>query len=307
MNFQDILNVLTIVKEKSFSKAAAKLYITQSAVSQSIAKLEAELGITLFFRNNRQVLPTKACLAFIEKAQPLVDMYNQFYSNVKLLRHMDKQHMRIGALSFFSRFLSYQNQVKNNPSKYPFDVEIVEDVAAVIEQMTVDGKIDFCFTRSPLYHSELQYETLFTEQLFLAVPSSHPVCAKYPVTAGNNYPVVDLANFKNDPFVMINNPFITPNCIKMCKEADLTPHVIANTTVWERVYTNIQVLGAVGFISFVYATPVSPETPVRFFRINSSYSSFENVVAYISRDKLSSNARIYIDSFREYLHSHLPV
>ena len=92
----------------------------------------------------------------------------------------------------------------------------------------------------------------------------------------------------------------------MCHEAGFTPHILATTTVWERIYPNVTDLGLVGFISCVHAKPYSAKSPVRYFRINSPNAFLENVVAYLSRDNLSANSRQYIDAFREYLLPQLP-
>ena len=305
MTMQDIIYVTTIAKEKSFSKAAARLYVTQSAISQSIAKLERELEVTLFSRSNKQVLPTQACLIFLEKSKPLLHMYDQFQSDMKLLKQEGKRRIRVGVSSFFSRFLTFQKEIMSAPNK-EYEVEIVENVSAIIEQMAIDGKVDFCFTRAPLLHSELQQEPLFTEELFLAVPSSHPVCANIPASKRNPYPTIDLSAFRDSSFVMINNSFITPQCIKMCHDAGFAPHIVATTTVWERIYPNVTDLGLVGFISCVYAKSHTAKSPVRYFRINSPDAFLENVVAYLSRDNLSANSRQYIDAFREYLLPQLP-
>ena len=306
MTMQDIIYVTTIAKEKSFSKAAARLYVTQSAISQSIAKLERELEVTLFSRSNKQVLPTQACLAFVEKAAPLLHMYDQFQSDMKLLKQEGKRRIRVGVSSFFSRFLTFQKEIMSSPDR-DFEVEIVENVSAIIEQMAIDGKVDFCFTRAPLLHSQLQQEPLFTEEIFLAVPASHPLCESYPISTAVRYPTVELSAFKDSSFVMINNPFITPQCIKMCHNAGFTPHIVTTTTVWERIYPNVIDLGLVGFISCVYARPYTSNAAVRYFRIASPDAYLKNVVAYLSRDKLSANSRKYIDSFREYLLPQLPV
>ena len=306
MTYQDIINVQTVVQEKSFSKAALKLFVTQSAVSQSIAKLEQELGVTLFLRTSRQAAPTQACLTFIEKARPVISTYEQFCEDMKQLKHTEAGIIHIGVSSFFTRFLAFQKQVVKNPQIYPFKVEITQDLGDVIEQMTVDGELDFCFTRYPLKHSGLQHETLFTEHLYLAVPAAHPVCEKHPATRKDPYPTVSLSEFREDSFVMIKNPSITHRCMKMCQEAGFSPRIMAHTLVWERIYDNVAQLDLVGFISCVYARPCTSRSPVRFFRIQSSYASLNNVVAYISKERLSHSSRTYINAFREYLLPQIP-
>ena len=59
-NFNDILAFLAVARERSFTRAAAKLGVSQSALSHTISGLEARLGIRLLTRTTRSVSPTEA-------------------------------------------------------------------------------------------------------------------------------------------------------------------------------------------------------------------------------------------------------
>src|SRR4051794_29890150 len=59
-NFDDLLAFLAIARERSFTKAAAKLGVSQSALSHTIRGLEARLGLRLLTRTTRSVSPTEA-------------------------------------------------------------------------------------------------------------------------------------------------------------------------------------------------------------------------------------------------------
>lgn len=59
MDIKDIKYISTIVEMASFSKASKKLYISQPALSQSIRRIEAELGVPMFVRDRTKVVPTR--------------------------------------------------------------------------------------------------------------------------------------------------------------------------------------------------------------------------------------------------------
>jgi DNA-binding transcriptional LysR family regulator len=59
-NFNDILAFLTVARERNFTRAAAKLGVSQSALSHTISKLEERLGLRLLTRTTRSVSPTQA-------------------------------------------------------------------------------------------------------------------------------------------------------------------------------------------------------------------------------------------------------
>src|SRR5512140_2907851 len=59
-NFNDLLAFLAVARERSFTRAAAKLGVSQSALSHTISGLEERLGLRLLTRTTRSVAPTEA-------------------------------------------------------------------------------------------------------------------------------------------------------------------------------------------------------------------------------------------------------
>jgi DNA-binding transcriptional LysR family regulator len=59
-NFNDLLAFLALARERTFARAAAKLGVSQSALSHTINGLEARLGLRLLTRTTRSVPPTEA-------------------------------------------------------------------------------------------------------------------------------------------------------------------------------------------------------------------------------------------------------
>lgn len=66
---------MAVVKEKSFTRAASALNISQPAVSQNIAELEKGLGTKLFERRRSEVLPTPAGRVFMDRAEKILGLY----------------------------------------------------------------------------------------------------------------------------------------------------------------------------------------------------------------------------------------
>lgn len=297
MTMQDVVNVLAVAREGSFSGAAQRLYVSQSAISQAIARLEGELGVQLFVRTTRAVQLTAAGCAFVEKGAPVAEAYDRFYEDMRQLARPDGRRLRVGVTSFFSRYLDFQRQVRGDREKYPFDVELVEDSSLAIEQMLLDGRLDIGFIRAPLSSGALRWEPLFTEQLLLAVPAGHPVCRE--IAPGEDFPAVAPERFRDDPFVMISNARITSNCIKLCQEAGFMPRIAASTVTWERIYDHVAELDLVGFVSCLFVRSRTPDAPVRYFRVDSRWAQLEHVAVY--GETLSDSARTYIDAAREFL------
>jgi DNA-binding transcriptional LysR family regulator len=72
-NLNDLLAFLAVARERSFTKAAAQLGVSQSALSQTIRQLEERLGLRLLTRTTRSVSPTEAGTRLLQSVGPRLD------------------------------------------------------------------------------------------------------------------------------------------------------------------------------------------------------------------------------------------
>ena len=69
-NLDDLLAFVAVARERSFTKAAAKLGLSQSSLSHTIRELEARLGVRLLTRTTRSVSPTEAGERLLKQSAP---------------------------------------------------------------------------------------------------------------------------------------------------------------------------------------------------------------------------------------------
>src|SRR5450432_2528871 len=96
---------LAVAREHRFSRAAEKLYRTQSAVSQSIRKLEDELGESLFDRSSRDGLLTDAGRVLQEYAERLLNLRGDAQQALVELRHLHRGKLAIASNEFTALYL----------------------------------------------------------------------------------------------------------------------------------------------------------------------------------------------------------
>src|SRR6185312_16929395 len=94
-NLDDLLAFLAVGKERSFTKAAAKLGMSQSSLSHTIRELEARLGVRLLTRTTRSVAPTQAGDRLLQSIGPRLDDIDAALASLSELREKPAGNIRI--------------------------------------------------------------------------------------------------------------------------------------------------------------------------------------------------------------------
>ena len=85
-NLNDLVGFLAFAREGSFTRAAAKLGVSQSALSQTVRNLEAKLGLRLLTRTTRRLSPTEAGERLIQDVGPRLDEIQARLASLSELR-----------------------------------------------------------------------------------------------------------------------------------------------------------------------------------------------------------------------------
>src|SRR5580693_3847677 len=126
-NFNDLLAFLTVAKERSFTRAAARLGVSQSALSHTVRGLEERLGLRLLTRTTRSVAPTEAGDRLLRIAAPRLDEIEAEMAALSELRDKPSGTIRITAHDHAARFVLWPALAKLLPDYPDIKVEIVID------------------------------------------------------------------------------------------------------------------------------------------------------------------------------------
>lgn len=146
MTITQVRYVLEVASCRSVSHAAERLYISQSALSQQLAKLERELGYSLFTRSLHGLEPTAAGERFCERARPLLDDWAAFSNAVQAGDPAARQQLRIGMGSrvysngLFPEILSFFDA--RPEIEVSFVTEAGSDFLAALSQQSLDLALD---------------------------------------------------------------------------------------------------------------------------------------------------------------------
>lgn len=299
MNLNSIQYFITIVQEKSISKAAKKLYVSQPAMSQCIKRLETELNAPLFIPGNRDFQLTQTGELLYQEGTVIFQLYEQLLKKIHYLLETQQEEVYFGISPFYGqyylpRIIPYL--MKNYPHIH---YNITEDYSVRLEEKLLAGELDFCavplFPQNPL----LEYEVISEEEIFLAVPRNHPVNELVTPSPGISY--IDLSLVKNEPFISLKP---VQKFAKMeqqiCEEFGFTPNTVCETLSWDTVDTLVGVGTGVGFVPELLAKKTPGENTPNYYRISTSVSR-PYAIAVQKDHPLSASASLMIDAFRKVL------
>lgn len=123
-NLNDLLAFIAVAREGSFTKAAAQLGVSQSALSQTVRELEAKLGIRLLTRTTRKVAPTQAGERLMQTVAPRVEEIESELAALSELRDRPAGTIRITASEHASNWVLMPKLAKLLPEYPDIKVEI---------------------------------------------------------------------------------------------------------------------------------------------------------------------------------------
>src|ERR1700722_4659607 len=98
----DLTAFVVVAEERSFTRAAARLGMSQSALSQIVRRLEASLGMPLLHRTTRSVAPTEAGGGLLETLAPTLRSLDESLASLSELRSKPAGHIRITSVEHAS-------------------------------------------------------------------------------------------------------------------------------------------------------------------------------------------------------------
>lgn len=167
---------------KHFTKAADACAVSQSALSRSIGKLEAELGVPLFVRHARHAELTQAGEHFLYHIDRVL---RELAAAKKELTQAEKKDGGTVNLSFFHSFGGYllPMLLAEFHAKYPdIRIKLNQHNSKFLMRQVERGKTDLCLCSTMTTAEHIAWMYLWSEELFVAVPKDHPLAARESVT-----------------------------------------------------------------------------------------------------------------------------
>ena len=192
MDLVQLEHFLAVVDERTFTRAAERMYRTQSALSQSIKKLEEELGAALFARDERDVSLTEAGKLLVDYGRRMIRLRDEATRKLESLRSLESGSLSIAAHESAAVYL-LPGPIRAYLQQHPgVKVGIFRNRLEEIPSRVMDRSVEVGFVKeAPVFH-ELQWIDVHSDEMVLIASPSHPLVGRAHVS---------IRDLDNEPFV----------------------------------------------------------------------------------------------------------
>ena len=199
MELRHLRAFVAVAEELHFGRAAARLQISQSPLSQMIQALEAELGVALLERTTRRVALLPAGEVFLPRAREALVASAAAVDDARAAAAGELGRLAIG----FTGSMTYAllpMLAKALRSHLPrLSLELRGELLTPDQvDGLVSGRLDLGFLRPPVEHAGLHVEPVGAEPLVVALPAGHPLARLHQVP---------VARLENEPFITYPSHF----------------------------------------------------------------------------------------------------
>ncbi len=299
MNWNVLRYAVAIAEERSFSKAARRLYLAQPSLSQSIAALERELGTPLFDRSESPLRLTHAGELFVEWARDALREQEQTVRRIADLTEGAETRLTVGASPSRSAYLlppvmSRFRQLRPNCSVIVYE-RTTNELWAPFEQGKLDLLLEIPFADVPFSSSIF----LGTEQSMLAVPQNLPC----PIQSQEGeFPVVNLADFSQHPFVTLSEgQMLRRLCTSLCARYGFRPKIVLECRSVQTAHAMVEAGVGVAIMPEFFVRHAVLGSGTRYCLLEGESAQRKIAVTYRNDRYLSRDAQALIELLQEML------
>ena len=241
MTLQQLRYFCVTAEVLHYTRAAELLYISQPSLSYALSRLEKELNMPLFEKRGKQVALTTYGAEFLPYAKRALSELSKGQERLKELRAPSAGIINLGYIysvsfsvlpAFVDRFYVHYG---SRQTAFRFH----QGMAGVLIEQLLHGSLDLLLAEKPDIDS-IDYLTVASQQLFLAVPASHRLAAREAVT---------LPEIKDEQFISITHDAIIYRLLAdRFKQASLSPNIVFEADEYSSIAASVTVGAGVAIV-----------------------------------------------------------
>ena len=283
MTFQTLDYIIAIAEERSISRAADRLLISQPALSRQLKRLEDRLDAKLFVREHNEMCLTDAGKIYVNGARSIQNIHEHALEDIRKLSQSGRRQITF----IYNNILLPDFSVDILPEfrkLHPHTlISTINGNAAIAKDYLSNGMADLAVAATgEATHSMLEFIPLREEELMLALPSSHPLVPSFEKEKA------DLSLLSDEPFILNQqNSFFHSLEQNLLAGLSFAPDILCEIS---DVSAAANMVANQKGIAFLPRSAASHATGCRLFSLRTPVT-FQIVIAYPKSNVLTGPVR----------------
>lgn len=302
--------IYEVYKEKSFSVAAKKFFVSQPALSAMIKKVEKSLGVMLFDRSTSPITLTEAGKIYIKNIEAMRSLQKRLHEELNDVCELKTGSLIVSGENFVSSFIMPKVIMRFSELWAGIKIELVESNSPDLRKLLLTDAIDLLIAHD--FDQKLySCEPLFDETVLLAVPKRLEINKRlnnFALTIEdikNNAhllptcPAVDLIEFKEEDFLfMKKGNDMYRRAQSLCEDAGFTPKIRINL---DQLITSFNMACAgmgIAFTTDMLATSSNVDN-CYYYKIKGEHTTRRMFIGYKRNRYISKACASFIEVAKE--------
>lgn len=299
MSLKEQEYIVKIAEEGNLTRAAEKLFVTPSALTQHINNLEQELGTPLFFRSRSGCVLTAAGEIYVKNAYAMLRMQKEAYDRIHDIVAIKQGTLTVGfppergVDMFTSIYPAFHRAYPN------IVINIRETSVRQQQQFISKGIIDIGFlTLTSEQQTDDEHIFIKSEEFAVAVPSKHPLCQNLSFKKKDSFPILTIQELKFEPFALMYKESTAREVAdKICRQAGFFPEVLFETSRGTTIQSMCAANLCCSILPGYYANKSSSN--ITYFHLP-DHPSWNLMASYRKDSYLTKPARFFIELATNY-------
>ena len=294
MEIHQLRGFVAVAKTGSFSQAAIKCRVAQPSLSKAIQRLEAAIGEKLFTRLKRRAVLTPAGEMTFKRAVRIIDEFEELKRELSDAHGLKRGAVTVGVLPTISPYLLPHVISRFAEACPALEMVIHEDMTVNLLRMIDVCELDLGIMSLPISNDGFEVETLFTEELLLAVEAKHPLAVKAKAC---------LSDLEKERFILMKEGHcLGDQILSFCTKNDLRLQIVLRSSQIETIQS--LVMSGLGMSLVPQMAKISGRTPLVYRSLEKPTPTRTIVVVSRKGRQLSRAAIEFLKHLRQTAKAH---
>lgn len=297
MSEMDLEYIRAILKYGSMTAASKKIYISQSALSQHIIRIEKKLGVEIFNRDFKPIKLTEAGEIYKKSLEDMEKLKEETLFKIEEINKLKIGEITVGSTDYQTYFF-LSKILKDFHKDYPgIKIKLVEDKTNQLNIFALNGICDFSITYETDRFDDLESINLYREDVFLAMSKDNPL-KKY-LSGKGDIKSIEAKDLMGENIVRMKQG---QNLILQYQELDkFTDDSLKTVLETESIFIAEKcVRENMGLAILPESMLKEKKDDLIYFKLKEALSSRTTMINYSKKHKLKRIANIFIDRLKEY-------